>query len=398
MKVLAAIVLAPHWLVSGGATAATRLSEALAELCDIELVRMSSAETTDHIGALKVIGTACSNPLSFAKTVLPSQLYTQFYRSRIPELIDRGDFDLVHLHNVIPTLEMKRIAAACVHREIPYVISTHGLVEVSSMGAAYELGGPARLAWRFLVDSPFRWVVRRARKILALSPADQEILDRLGFRRSDVVVVPNGVDMPVPSGEAEREIEQVCTKYGLPFPKPVGVPVGMFLGNHTRNKGILVLLEAFSTCEKPFQLIVAGGHRPYVDYEKYSASRLRDGQHMYFPGVISDTEKNALFRYTDLFIFPTLADTFPLSVLEAMAHGLPILATRVGGIPHQVDQQCGDLVEPGNPIALRDAFERMIVDRQKLESMGAAARKRAATEFNWPASARKALAAYQSII
>jgi starch synthase len=85
-------------------------------------------------------------------------------------------------------------------------------------------------------------------------------------------------------------------------------------------------------------------------------------------------------------------------VLEAMAHGLPILSTRVGGIPYQVDQRCGDLVEPGNPIALRDAFERMIVDRQKLESMGAAARKRAATEFNWTASARKALAAYQSIV
>jgi glycosyltransferase involved in cell wall biosynthesis len=397
MRVLAAIVLAPHWVVSGAANAATRLSEALAELCDIELVRMASVDTTAHVGVLQVRGTACSNPLSFAKTVLPSQLYTQFYRSYIPELIGGESFDLVHLHNLIPTLEMKRIAVACVRQGIPYVISTHGIVEVSSMGAAYGLGGPARLAWRFLVDAPFRWVVRHAHKILALSPADTEILDSLGVQHSDVVIVPNGVDMPVSSGETSREIESVCRKYGLPFPKPVGVPLSMFLGNHTMNKGISVLLEAFSAYEKPYHLIVAGGHRPYVDYAKYTASR-RDEQQMYFPGVISDEEKNALLRYVDLFIFPTLADTFPLSVLEAMAHGVPILATRVGGIPYQVDQQCGELVEPGNPAALQDGFERMIADRKKLTAMGVAARARAATEFNWTASAQKALAAYQSIM
>jgi alpha-maltose-1-phosphate synthase len=395
--VLAALVLAPHWVVSGAANAATRLSEALAELCDIELVRMASAETTGRVGSLKVTGTACSNPLSLLRPVLPSQLYTQFYRSRVPELIDRGSFDLVHLHNVIPTLEMKRMAAACLRRQIPYVISTHGIVEVSSMGAAYDLRAPARLGWRILVDAPFRWVVRHARKVLALSPADIDILDRLGYPRSQVVLVPNGVDMPVSGSGRDREVEQVCRKYGLPFPKPADVPVGMFLGNHTKNKGILVLLEAFRAYEKPFRLIVAGGHRSYIDYKMFTGS-CRDGQQMHFPGVISDDEKNALFRYADVFIFPTLADTFPLSVLEAMAHGLPILATSIGGIPYQVDGQCGLLVEPGNPTALRHGFERMIVDRTTLASMGEAARKRASTEFDWSVSAQKALSAYRSIV
>jgi len=146
VRVLAALVLAPHWVVSGAANAATRLSEALAELCDIELVRMAATETTERVGALTVTRTACSNPLSLIRPVVPSQFYTQFFRSRIPEIIEGGGFDLVHLHNVIPTLEMKRMAVACLRRQIPYVISTHGLVEVSSMGAAYDLRGAARLA------------------------------------------------------------------------------------------------------------------------------------------------------------------------------------------------------------------------------------------------------------
>jgi len=397
VRVLAALVLAPHWVVSGAANAATRLSEALAELCDIELVRMAATETTERVGALTVTRTACSNPLSPIRTVVPSQLYTQFFRSRIPEIIEGGGFDLVHLHNVIPTLEMKRMAVACLRRQIPYVISTHGLVEVSSMGAAYDLRGAARLAWRLLVDGPFRWVVRHARKILALSPADTDILERFGYPRSEVVVVPNGVDMPVSGDGGDRHVEDVCRKYGLPFPRPTDVPVGMFLGNHTRNKGILVLLEAFRACERPFHLIVAGGQRPYIDYETL-AGNLRHGQRMYFPGVISDEEKNALFRYADLFIFPTLADTFPLSVLEAMAHGLPILATPIGGIPYQVDGQCGVLVEPGSAQALRNGFERIIGDRARLALMGAAARKRASTEFDWSVSAQKALSAYRSVV
>ena len=113
MRVLAALVLAPHWVVSGAANAATRLSAALAELCDIELVRMAATETTERVGALTVTRTACSNPLSLIRPVVPSQFYTQFFRSRIPEIIEGGGFDLVHLHNVIPTLEMKRMAVAC---------------------------------------------------------------------------------------------------------------------------------------------------------------------------------------------------------------------------------------------------------------------------------------------
>jgi len=264
MKVLAALVLAPHWVVSGAATAATRLSQALAETCDIELLRMGPADTTDRVGRLKVTGVRSSNPLQAGRAVLPSQLYTQFFRSSIPARVAQGGVDLVHLHNPIPTLELRRIAMACLRSRLPYVISTHGFVEVASQGAAYGLRGPARLAWRLLVDGPFRWVVRHATRVLALSPADMAVLDALAFPRAQVAIVPNGVDMPKESSADEGEVERVCRKYGLPFPKPAGTPVGMFLGNHTRNKGVPVLLEAFRAYPAAFRLIVAGGHWPYI--------------------------------------------------------------------------------------------------------------------------------------
>jgi alpha-maltose-1-phosphate synthase len=105
-----------------------------------------------------------------------------------------------------------------------------------------------------------------------------------------------------------------------------------------------------------------------------------------------------LMDYADLFVFPTLSDTAPLVILEAMAHGLPVLATRVGGIPHQVPESCGRLVEPGNSAALRDGLKRLTQDMTQLAAMGRAAQAHVAQQCRWEESAQTALAAYRSLV
>ena len=72
------------------------------------------------------------------------------------------------------------------------------------------------------------------------------------------------------------------------------------------------------------------------------SAKCRPDQQIIVTGRLRDDEVGAALRRSDLFVFPTLADTFPLVVLEAMAHGVPVLASRVGGIPHQLDERCGD--------------------------------------------------------
>ncbi len=396
MKVLAAIVLAPHWLVAGGPNAALRLSHALSKICDIDLARMAAADATQRCGALTIFDQRCSNPLAPLRFALPQNLFMLFYRARIPELIRHGQYDLVHIHNPLPALEMKRIAQACLQTNVPYVVSTHGLVELSSRGTALDLGRIERIAWRLLVDAPFRYVLHHAAAIMALSPADVPILTALGCRPERIGIVPNGVHVPA-EARAARDIERVCSKFGLPFPKPPGVPVCMFLANHTKNKGVSVLLEAFATYTGPFRLIVAGSQRPHIDYDKY-AREAKPQQGLNFPGFVSDDEVSVLLDYADLFIFPTLSDTFPLVVLEAMAHGLPVLSTRVGGIPYQVPESCGALVEAGNPRALIAGFERLTRDMGHLAAMGRAAKAHVARNFSWATAADAALAVYQAIV
>jgi len=157
-----------------------------------------------------------------------------------------------------------------------------------------------------------------------------------------------------------------------------------------------VLLDAFGTYDGPFRLIVAGSRRDYIDYDRYSRM-VKPGQQFHFPGFVTDQEVDALLDYADLFVFPTLADTFPLVVLEAMAHGLPILATRVGGIPYQLTESCGYLVEPGSSTALIQGFERLTLDMDRLAAMGQAARAHVLRNFSWATSAEAASVVYQTI-
>ena len=96
-------------------------------------------------------------------------------------------------------------------------------------------------------------------------------------------------------------------------------------------------------------------------------------------GRLSDAEVGALMRRADLFVFPTLADTLPLVVFEAMAQAVPVLASAVGGIPYQIDPGCGQLVPPNDAAALAAAIERLVQDRARLLQDEIAARSASRT-------------------
>ncbi len=171
----------------------------------------------------------------------------------------------------------------------------------------------------------------------------------------------------------------------------------MFLANHTPNKGLPVLLDAFTAMERPFLLIVGGEKRPDVDYDAY-IRKAKSGQQIVITGRLSDAEIRAALGRSDLFVFPTLADTFPLVVLEAMAHGVPVLASHVGGIPYQVTPDCGVMVEPRDVAGVRAAVEQLAGQRDRLVQMGRNARQRALAEFTWEKAAIDAVHSYRRVL
>jgi glycosyltransferase involved in cell wall biosynthesis len=398
IRVLAAVVVPPHLSVSGGARAAEQLSAALAPHCDISVASMmngTGAGTASFApDGVRRVPVRSWRPRGIPWSRLADRYSTLFYRSDLSEIVARGDYDLVHLHNPLPALEMERVARACIARRIPYVVSTHGINEVANGSRIYGFDRLRRLAWENLVVGPVSRVVRRADAIFALSPADVPIVRAMGFR-GDPDIVCNGVPMPRPA--APGADAAALQRLGIPVERRPGQITCMFLANHTPNKGLPQLLEAITRLRRPCLLIVGGERRDAIDYERYLRA-CKPGQEIIVTGRVGDDDVAAMFRRSDLFVFPTLADTFPLVVLEAMSHGRPVLATRVGGIPHQVDESCGALVEPDDPGQLAAAIDRLGADPDHLRRLGESARARVATEFTWEYAAERAMDGYRRVL
>jgi glycosyltransferase involved in cell wall biosynthesis len=117
-----------------------------------------------------------------------------------------------------------------------------------------------------------------------------------------------------------------------------------------------------------------------------------------FVGPLSHAEIAAELRKATILVQPSLYDLFPLPVLEAMATGLPVVASKVGGLPEAVlDGKTGLLVEPDDATSLARALIKLIDDRPEAQAMGIAGRARAVAMFSWEAAVRNLRSTYEFI-
>lgn len=152
-----------------------------------------------------------------------------------------------------------------------------------------------------------------------------------------------------------------------------------FAARLEEGKGPLVLLDALAQVNRERQVGIArlagmGPQRSDVE------ARIRDlalGKTCELVGHYSDPlGRTAFMDSLDVFVLPSLAEGTPISIIEAMAHGVPVIATDVGGIPDILDANCGVLVPPGDPAALADAMLLLIHDAELRKSMGEAGKRR----------------------
>ena len=117
----------------------------------------------------------------------------------------------------------------------------------------------------------------------------------------------------------------------------------------------------------------------------------------WLPGSRDDTPN--LLRGMDIFVLPSLAEGISNTILEAMASGLPVVATHVGGNPELiVEGQTGTLVPPANPDAMADALQRYIEDAALRREHGAQGRQRIEHEFNLDTMVQHYLSVYDGVI
>ena len=208
-------------------------------------------------------------------------------------------------------------------------------------------------------------VVTPSRRLMDM--VERSILAPAVVRRE---VIPNGVDLerfaPGDRARARRELSVAPD-----------VPLLVFAaqgGRANEFKDFPTLRAALARLESPVVAVALGD--PTADEDRVGQARLRA------VGSVPPEDVARWLQAADLYVHPSRADTFPNGVLEALACGTPVVASRVGGIPEQVRNETGILVEPGDPAALAAAIESLLADPSRRERMSAAAAEDARARFS----------------
>jgi glycosyltransferase involved in cell wall biosynthesis len=225
-----------------------------------------------------------------------------------------------------------------------------------------------------------------ADRMVAINRAIIDELAAAGVPGERIVVIPNGV-----------ETEAAAPKSDYAAGDPVRV---VFVGRLHPQKGLDVLLEAFravleSAPERRWRLSVLGDG-PLRARLEAQAERLGLGGAVEFCGAVGDVPARLLS--SDIFVLPSQAEGMSNALLEAMAHGLPVVATRVSGNVDLIEDGVnGLLVAPGEPAELARALRRLGDDGELRARLGRAARAAIEAGFSMTAVAAEYLRLYRAL-
>ncbi|MBI4241885.1 MAG: glycosyltransferase [Candidatus Rokubacteria bacterium] len=208
-----------------------------------------------------------------------------------------------------------------------------------------------------------------------------------GFPEDRCLTIHNGVPLPKPVTEDRRLRARAVL--GRQCQERIVAHVGRLVP----VKGHTVLLRALAGLRTRPDVLLVAGEGPLRGALEADCRRLGLEGTVVFLGFRDDIA--TVLYASDLLVLPSLSEVLPMAVLEAMAIGLPVVATRVGGIPELIeDGREGWLVDPDDPEALRVALEAALADPAARAARGSAARRRVEREFTSEAMVHATLAAY----
>jgi glycosyltransferase involved in cell wall biosynthesis len=316
-------------------------------------------------------------------------------RRRMHRLLRQERPDLVHVHNLFPLLSPS-VLAACRRAGVPVVMTCHNYRLSCPTGLHMADDGPCELCATFgehhcllrncrdsLLESAaygLRHAAARWRKdfergvtlFIVLTEFLRRRLIERGFPARRMVVIPNTAEVPPEAAHPERG------EYAA------------YAGRISPEKGVEDLLDAAGRLPD-LPLRVAG------DASAMPALREQATANVTFAGFLSREELGPFYRTARFVVLPSRAfEVFPLVLCEAMAHGLPVIASRIGGLPEIVDDgETGLLFEPGDTAELAEKMERLWREPGLCAELGAAGRAKAIREFSEDVYYRRLMGAYE---
>jgi glycosyltransferase involved in cell wall biosynthesis len=271
------------------------------------------------------------------------------------KLFRKHKFDLIHTHGYradVLGIFLSRLM------DMPVISTCHGYISNDLYLALYNT-----------LD---RFMLRFAQKIIAVSNDIKNDLIRNGVKEARIRVVQNAVNGSYVNDSFARNRQAMRLKFRVGEKEFV---IG-YVGRLSEEKGVRYLIEAVSllnNSDTPVKLIILGAGPQRKELEDL-VKKVNIENDVIFAGFQGEVEK--WLPAMDLFVLPSLTEGTPMSLLEAMASGLPVVASAVGGVPQVIDSgKNGILVSPGNPDEIRDAVLLLYNDKDLRDRLSKEAQK-----------------------
>lgn len=297
-----------------------------------------------------------------------------------------SDADVLHLHE-LRTVE--NLLALPIARElgIPVVVSPHGTLPYATGRGAIKRG------WDRLLG---RWMVRRIDHVLALTAeeaADARVLwhhQGVNLPESQISVVPNGVTLAdfaaLPPGQSFRERWAIPGEVGLV----------LFLGRLHERKGVHLLVEALTHMPGAW-LAVVGPDEGQRNALQLQAERSGVQARVFFTGLLTGQDKLAALAAADVLALPAVGEGLPMTVLEAMAAGLPVAISDGCHLQEAIAAGAAVYLKPLTGQAIADALLPLLANPQQRQAMADRGRALIAERFAWSQVATAVESVYRQV-
>jgi glycosyltransferase involved in cell wall biosynthesis len=338
----------------------------------------SDSKTSVEINNLKLF--RYGNNLNFHTSGFSSGLYYKPLSQNI---------DLVHTSFDIPPSPLAGYFFSK-KKKIPLIVTYHG--DWDSSYGTYLRRLFVYLSNIFITDR----VLKQADVIISPSKSYIDQSKFLKKYREKIVVIPNGVEL--------KEFDIMASK--AECRKRMGFPengkIILFFGFLSHYKGPDVLLDAYSKirAEHPDTLLVFAGKGILMEKLKTTVKILHLEEHVKFLGYVDNSLKPVCYKACDIFCLPStmMTECYPLSILESMAAGVPVVASEIGGIPDIIQEGItGMLVNPNDSEDLQKKLIFLLQNEMYLENLKDNA-MREIEKYSWDIIAEKTSCVYRNLI
>jgi len=375
----------PPRIVGGVSRHCFGLAQALAQGGQevyIITLEFPGAPAYEDIGGVKVYRAAVElgHP-NFLTWVL---LFNHFMEKLAAQLCRKVKPDVIHAHDwlVSPSaISLKQYV------NTPLILTVHS----TEVGRAQGLHGPDS----FTIDGFEWWATYEAHRVIVTSEAmKNEVSDHFKLPKNKIETIPNAVDLKTFEISVDRQ--SVRRKYVAPNEKMV-----LFTGRLTPQKGVEYLVHAVPLIlqRDPEAKIVVVGEGWLRDGLENLVRSIGCQNKVLFTGFLPERDLEEIMVSADVLVMPSVYEPFGIVALEGMAAGVPVVASRTGGLAEVINHgQTGILVYPRNPESIAWGINQVLSDQSYAQQLIKNAKDKLRNVYSWDAVAEKTIMLYEEVV